>query len=162
MIRPLTKFDEPFLWEMLYHALYVPEGSPKFPREIVNNPDIAKYVLGWGRPGDMGFAAIDTTSDLTIGAVWIRLFDSHNPGYGYVAEGVPELSIAILSGYRNLGIGTQLLNQMLAQAAEQYTGISLSVTSENPAKRLYERLGFQAVNMKGASLTMLLDFSSRG
>jgi len=147
---------------MLYHALYVPEGSPKFPREIVNNPDIAKYVLGWGRPGDMGFAAIDTTSDLTIGAVWIRLFDSHNPGYGYVAEGVPELSIAILSGYRNLGIGTQLLNQMLAQAAEQYTGISLSVTSENPAKRLYERLGFQAVNMKGASLTMLLDFSSRG
>src|SRR5215475_5621085 len=107
VMRPLTKFDESFLWEMLYHALYVPEGSAPFSKEIVNQPDIAKYVLGWGRPGDMGFVAIDKTSRLQVGAVWIRLFNSHNPGYGYVAEGIPELSIAMLPGYRNLGFGTQ-------------------------------------------------------
>jgi hypothetical protein len=45
VILPLTKVDEPFLWEMLYHALYVPEGNPPFPKDIVNNPDIAKYVF---------------------------------------------------------------------------------------------------------------------
>ena len=147
---------------MLYHALYIPEGSPPFPKEIVNQPDIAKYVFGWGQPDDMGFVAIDKTSRLPIGAVWIRLFNSHNPGYGYVAEDIPELSIAVLPDHRNLGIGTQLLDHMLGKAAEKYPGLSLSVTSENPAKRLYERLGFQVFNMKGASLTMLLDFNSRG
>jgi len=146
---------------MLYHALFVPEGSPPFPKGIVNEPDIAKYVLGWGQPGDMGFAATDKTSPLPVGVVWIRLFDSHNPGYGYVGEGIPELSIAILPGYRNRGFGTQLLNHMLVKAAEQYPGLSLSVTSVNPAKRLYERLGFQVVNMNGASLTMRVDFVSR-
>lgn len=140
---------------MLYHALYVPEGSPPFPKEIVNQPDIAKYVFDWGKPGDKGFVAIDKTSHLPIGAVWIRLFNSYNPGYGYVAEDIPELSIAVLPGNRGVGIGTQLLNHMLAKAGENNTGLSLSVTSENPAKRLYERLGFQVVNMKGASLTML-------
>jgi len=146
---------------MLYHALYVPEGSLPFPKEIVNEPDIAKYVLGWGKPGDMGFVAIDKTSSLPIGAVWIRLFNSQNPGYGYVDAGIPELSMAVLPGYRDLGIGTQLLNHLLAKAAEQFHGLSLSVTSENPARRLYERLGFQAVSMNGASLTMLLEFNSR-
>ena len=110
----------------------------------------------------MGFAAIDKASRRQIGVVWIRLFNSHNPGYGYVAEDIPELSIAVLPGHRDLGIGTQLLNHMLAKAAERYPGLSLSVTSENPAKRLYERLGFRVVNMKGASLTMLLDFRTRG
>lgn len=29
-IRPLTFADEPFLWEMLYEALYVGEGKKKF------------------------------------------------------------------------------------------------------------------------------------
>ena len=147
---------------MLYHALYVPEGSPPFPKEIVNQPDIAKYVFGWGQPGDMGFATIDKASGRQIGAVWIRLFSSHNPGYGYVAENIPELSIAVLPGHRDLGIGTQLLKHLLARAAERYAGLSLSVTSENPAKRLYERQGFQVVDRKGASLTMLLDFNSLG
>ena len=146
---------------MLYHALYIPEGSPPLSKEIVNQPDIAKYVLDWGQPDDMGFVAIDKASRRQIGAVWIRMFNSHNPGYGYFAEDIPELSIAVLPGHRGLGIGTQLLNHMLAKAAGKYPGLSLSVTSANPAKRLYERLGFQVVNMKGASLTMLLDFRTR-
>src|SRR5262245_37648573 len=130
LIRTLTKFDEPFLWEMLYHALHVPEGSSPFPKEIVNQPDIAKYVFDWGQPDDLGFVAIDKTSRLPIGAVWIRLFNSHNPGYGYVAEDIPELSIAVLPGHRGVGIGSQLLNHMLAKAVGQYAGLSLSVTSE--------------------------------
>ena len=42
--RPLTPADEPFLWEMLYQALYVPPGGTPFPREVLQEPDIACYA----------------------------------------------------------------------------------------------------------------------
>jgi ribosomal protein S18 acetylase RimI-like enzyme len=140
---------------MLYYALYVPEGSSPFPKDIVNDPGVAKYVLGWGKLGDAGFVAIDETSFLQVGAVWVRLFESENPGYGYVDENIPELSIAILPGFRNKGLGTELLNKMIIEAGTRFCGLSLSVTTENPARRLYERLGFKLVKVNGTSLTML-------
>ncbi|MEM1252982.1 MAG: hypothetical protein AAGI69_11160 [Cyanobacteria bacterium P01_H01_bin.21] len=34
-IRPLTTEDESFLWEMLYQAIYIPEGQSALPREAV-------------------------------------------------------------------------------------------------------------------------------
>src|SRR5262249_56364556 len=42
--RRLDRMDEPFLREMLYHALYVPDGQPPFAKEIINEPELAKYV----------------------------------------------------------------------------------------------------------------------
>ena len=34
-LRPLVSDDEPFLWEALYHALYVPPGGTPFPANFV-------------------------------------------------------------------------------------------------------------------------------
>jgi hypothetical protein len=62
---------------------------PPFPREIVNEPEIAKYVSGWGKSGDLGFVLIDEASRLPVGAVWARLFESKSPGYGYVDDTIP-------------------------------------------------------------------------
>jgi hypothetical protein len=45
-IRPLTSADQPLLWDMLYHALFVPAGAAPLPREIVQRPEIARYVAG--------------------------------------------------------------------------------------------------------------------
>ncbi len=154
-IQRLTQADEPVLWEMLYHALYVPDGHEPFPKEIVSEPEISRYVLEWGKVNDDGFAAVDQATQHPLGAVWIRLFESENRGYGYIDDETPELSIAIRPGHRNQGLGTDLLNQMIAEAGKQYAGLSLSVSSGNPAKRLYERLGFEVVEQNGTSLTML-------
>lgn len=154
-IQRLTQADEPVLWEMLYHALYVPDGHAPFPKEVVSRPEIARYVLEWGKANDAGFATVDQITQHPLGAVWIRLFEKENRGYGYVDDATPELSIAILPGYRNQGFGTDLLNRMIAEAGKQYAGLSLSVSSDNPARRLYERLGFELIEQKGTSLTML-------
>lgn len=161
-IRQLTQADELFLWEMLYHAVYVPEGHEPFPREIVAEPEIARYVLGWGKPNDDGFAAVEEITQQLVGAVWIRLFTRENRGYGYVRADTPELSVAVLPGYRNHGVGTDLLRHMIAGARKRYSGLSLSVSSQNPARRLYERLGFEVVAQDGASLTMLKTFEEVG
>lgn len=153
--RRLTNTDEPLLREMLYHALYVREGAVPFPKEIVQNPELALYIDGWGRKTDLGFAAVDQITGQSVGAVWSRLFSNENRGYGYVAEDCPELSIAVLPAYRNRGIGTELLTHIMVALREHYSAVSLSVSSDNPARRLYERLGFESIADHGTSLTMI-------
>jgi ribosomal protein S18 acetylase RimI-like enzyme len=159
-VRSLSPADQEFLWEMLYQALYAPPGAPAFPREIVHQPEIRRYVEGWGRPGDMGFVAMEAQQ--SVAAVWIRLWAGEDCGYGYVDDETPELSIAVLPACRARGIGTGLMARMLAAARSEYPAISLSVSANNPAVRLYERLGFERVGESGSSLTMCKRFMPLG
>jgi ribosomal protein S18 acetylase RimI-like enzyme len=154
--KPLAISDEPFLWEMLYLALYVPPGKPPFPREILKEPDIACYVQGWGRPGDWGLLALD--AEEPVGAVWLRQWTGDEKGYGFVSPAIPELSIALLPPYRNIGLGTRMFTMVIAEARGRFTGLSLSVMETSPALRLYERLGFRKVGRIMDSLVMLLEW----
>lgn len=162
-IRPLTKEDEPFLWQMLYEAAHMAD-NPEPLAAVINNPDLAKYVKDWGRKDDMGFIAIALTSHQPIGAAWIRLLTGDNKGYGYIDDETPELAIAVLPEHRSNGVGTQLIAHLLEAAKASYPSVSLSVRATNPAKRLYERLGFRAVGGSesvnrtgGTSLNMKID-----
>lgn len=157
IIRPIEQTDEPFLWEMLYHALYVSEGQEPLPRDIIKQPEISKYVDQWGKDGDQGYLAIDSQTLRPVGAVWIRSFSKDHKAYGYVSDNIPELSIAILPDHRNHGVGTKLLEQMISNASARYNAISLSVSEDNPAARLYLRLGFEVVDHIGSSITMVKD-----
>lgn len=154
-IRPLEPTDEPFLWEMLYEAIHVPEGRPKPDRTILQEPALAHYVASWGQqPGDEGLLAIDQASGQPVGAAWLRFFTADDPGWGFVDVDTPEVSMAIVPAYRGQGIGTTLLKELIAQVEGRYAALSLSVDPENPAMRLYERLGFVVVGASGTSLTM--------
>jgi ribosomal protein S18 acetylase RimI-like enzyme len=160
-IRRLTAEDEQFLWEMLYVALHVPAGQPPFSREVVDEPGIARYVLHWGKGGDTGFVAVDASTSLPVGAAWVRVFTAENKGYGYVDDEIPELSIAVLPEYRAQGIGTDLLRHLIEEVRFRHRALSLSVSSDNPAIRLYQRLGFEIVAQSGASLTMKKQLDDR-
>ena len=152
-IRSLTAADEPFLWEMLYQALYIPEGADPFPRDIVRLPEISRYAEGWGRFDDLGFVGV--IDETCAGATWTRLLKGANKGYGYVDETTPELTIAVAAAFRGRGIGTKLLSRLLAEAKNSYRAVSLSVSADNPALRLYQRFGFEIVATRGDSLTMI-------
>jgi ribosomal protein S18 acetylase RimI-like enzyme len=153
IIRPLLLEDEPFLWEMLYQALHVPDGQTVPPPEVINLPELARYVQDWGREGDCGFLASDAATGQPVGAVWLRLLMSENKGYGYVGDDTPELSIAVLPEHRGQGIGTELLTCLVA-SVRGHSSISLSVSEGNSALRLYERFGFEVVSKSAESLTM--------
>jgi predicted GNAT family N-acyltransferase len=73
----------------------------------------------------------------------------------------PEFVDCLTAGLPQSGLGTQLLRHMFEEAAGQFSGLSLSVSSENPARRLYERLGFSIIEVNGSSLKMLLKFRHR-
>lgn len=153
MIRSLIPNDESFLWEMLYQAIYVPQGTTSLAREIIYQPEIAKYVQNWQTDG-IGSIAILKSNQTPIGATWIRLFNLKNPGYGYINDEIPELSIAVLPEYRNQGIGTKLILDLFEKVTDSYPAISLSVSLDNPALRLYQRLGFEIVEKSNHSVTM--------
>jgi len=155
--RPILPSDQPFLWEMLYQALYVPPGKPLFPRAILDDPDIACYVRGWGRPGDWGWLA--RAGETPAGAIWLRQWTGVEKGFGYVSPFIPELSIALLPEYRNLGQGTRMLEKAISMARAHFPGLSLSVVESSPARRLYERLGFRRVGRVTESLVMLLEWN---
>jgi len=153
-IRRLTPPDQSFLWEMLYHSLYVREGDAPFERSVVGRPEIAKYVRDWGRgSGDTGFVAV-IEGGQRVGAVWLRLLTGDEKGFGYLDERTPELGLAVLPEYRGRGIGTALLAQLIRDVKGVYENISLSVTEGNPALRLYQRLGFEVCGREGDSITM--------
>ncbi len=154
-IRGLTRADEALLWEAVYHAIYVPGGQSPPPRTIIEDPNVARYVSCWGRRGDFGVAAETGALRRSIGACWLRLWTAADRGYGYVDEATPELSLSVWPGHRARGIGTRLLKAALAKAEQHFPAVSLSVNSVNPAVRLYERLGFERVDVQGSSLVML-------
>jgi ribosomal protein S18 acetylase RimI-like enzyme len=153
IIQALKDEDEPFLWEMLYQALYLPEGQAALSREVVYSPELTRYVQGWGHDSDCGFVIIDPLTEKTVGAVWLRLLTGKDKGYGYIDDETPELGIAVFPEYRGQGIGTQLLAHLLKSSCGR-SSISLSVSINNPAVRLYERFGFEVVSRSGESLLM--------
>lgn len=93
-----------------------------------------------------------------IGIVWARLFKKSDPSFGFIDENTPDMAIAVKAEYRNKGIGTQLIENLIKTIKENgFNAISLSVDQRNPALRLYKQLGFEIVkHTEGESPTMLL------
>lgn len=149
-IRATEQDDIPFLWDMLYEIRSlrcVREGKDLPSRDVLQTPDLAKYVQDWGGTSDRAFIAMN--AQMPIGAAWYRLFTADNKGYGYVDNNTPELAIALLPQYRNKGVGKSLLIYLLEQAkADGYQQISLSCDPTNDsAIHLYQKLGFEQVGV---------------
>ena len=140
---------------MLYESIYMPENI-KDKDELLNSPSIKKYYEDWGRKGDTALIAIDK-NNRAVGAVWYRLFDESNKGYGFVNNRTPELGIAVTKETRGLGIGTLLMKKIIKQASKDgYRSLSLSVDPENiSAVHIYRQLGFIDFGVSGTSITMI-------
>jgi ribosomal protein S18 acetylase RimI-like enzyme len=146
VIRRAGAQDLPFLRDMLRHAYYARWGNEA-------DVPLERYVAGWGRPGDTAVVAIDEFQP--VGAAWYRTFPQDEPGYGFVDEETPELTIAVVPSRRGKGLGEEMLGELLDQArAEGYRRVSLSVEPDNPAIHLYEKHGFTKVGDRAGAWVM--------
>src|SRR3954452_22251470 len=153
LIRPLTAADESLLWEMLYHGIHG-GGSDAPSRDIVQRPEFARYVAGWGREGDTGFVGYDPGQDnKPLGAAWFRFPESQPASHD---KPVPELAFAVKSEHRRRGIGAALLTY-LVKSDPDCSAVLIRVARDNPTVRLYERFGFKVVEERDDSVLMRRD-----
>ncbi len=143
--------------DMLHYAARLDESG----ETLDDHPYLAAYHLNYGnRSGDIGVYAF--VENKLAGAAWVRLLPE---GFGHIDTETPELAFAVLPAYRNRGLGTKIMQQLMSEVAKLYPQMSLSVREDNPVIRLYERLGFSKVagsertNIAGThSFTMLKKF----
>jgi len=149
-LRPATRGDQSFIEEMLLLAFtWRDEAAGR-----ALDPALLHYVEGFGRAGDVG--TIAEVDGVPAGAAWSRRFEPARPGYGFIDPDVPELSIGVRAAYRGRGLGGRLIEALKRElAAAGFERVSLSVEPDNPARRVYERAGFEPVGTNGGSLTMV-------
>jgi GNAT superfamily N-acetyltransferase len=146
MLRPIDQQDTRFLRDMLRHAYHWRLGDPDLP--------VYRYVQNWGRRGDAGVVAFKGPN--SYGAAWYRLFPVAAPGFGFVDEETPELTIAVVPSHRGHGTGGELLEALLDRArAEGYARISLS--AEPGQTGFYEKHGFRELKPGDRTVTMVAD-----
>jgi ribosomal protein S18 acetylase RimI-like enzyme len=152
--RPAEPEDFTFLATMLGEsAVWRPDKPTPTADQVLADPRYALYLAGWPRHGDYGLVA---EQDGPVGAAWYRTFTEASHGFGFVAEHVPELAIAVIASRRHEGIGRRLLIDLInASVGQGYPALSLSVAERNPARRLYESVGFVSVEKRGSSWTMV-------
>ncbi|MBD2843603.1 GNAT family N-acetyltransferase [Paenibacillus sp. IB182496] len=136
ILRAVVPQDEPFLFQ-LYAGTRIQE--------------IAQW--GWDRRTALGFLRMQWTAQQ-------RSYAAHYPELEQRIVQVEErpvgrlllsraraadivVDLSLLPELRGQGIGTALLQEVLRQAAVAKKPCRLQVTAGNPARRLYERLGFR-------------------
>jgi ribosomal protein S18 acetylase RimI-like enzyme len=145
-LRPATADDEKFLRRLFASTREAEFASlPEAQREMLMT---MQFNLQW-QQYSAGYPQAENN---------IILLDDQAVGRLLVDEADREITlvdIALLPAHRNLGIGTYLLDQLLARAAKANKAVRLHVFKTNPAQLLYERLGFSKIGDDGMYLEML-------
>ncbi len=147
-LRPATPEDGPFLFRV-YAGTRQEELAP----------------TGWSDEQKEGFLRMQF-------AAQDAHYRAHYPGAEYLVielagEAVGRLylwrseketrvmDIALLPHARGRGLGSRLLREVIAQAQAAGRDVSIHVEEHNPARRLYQRLGFREVELRGIYLYMV-------
>jgi GNAT superfamily N-acetyltransferase len=92
----------------------------------------------------------------------VRIITADAQDVGWIQEQVDSTSINIGSFYvmpvmQRHGIGTQVLQILVAQARNQSKAITLAVVKMNPALHFYEKHGFQTIKQDEHKFYMRAD-----
>jgi len=150
-IRPIIYSEYIFLDDFLYDAIFIPEGVTPPEKSIIQQPELQKYIADFGKDkGD--YCLVAEVDKALVGAVWVRIMDD----YGHVDDDTPSLSISVKSPYRQKGIGTALMKEMLPLLkSEGFQQVSLSVQKANYASKMYLKLGFEIIKTNEEDYIMI-------
>lgn len=151
-IREIRQEEYAILDEFLYEAIFIPEGVEAPPKSIIKQPELQVYVSDFGKKDDCCLVA--EVDGKIIGAVWTRIMND----YGHIDDSIPSFAISLYQDFRGHGIGTALMEEMLALLGKRgYKKVSLSVQKANDAYRLYLKVGFTVVYENEEEYIMVCD-----
>lgn len=146
-LRAETPEDEQFLYDLYattrdYEMDLVP--WPEAQKQAFLRQQCAAQLQHYRRHyADASFEIV-LLNDVPIGRIYVRR----------TSDEIALIDISIVREYRGRGIGTRLTRQLLAEAEANHKKVSLYVEIMNPARRLYERLGFRVAEDQGIYLFM--------
>jgi ribosomal protein S18 acetylase RimI-like enzyme len=148
VLRPITPEDEPFLARLyastreqeLTLTNWSAEQKAMFCR-MQFNAQTTDYQRNYP---DASFDIIERNG-VAAGRLLVLRAD----------EKIHIIDIALLPEHRSAGIGTKFLRELQEEAKAAGKKLSIHVEMFNPARKLYERLGFKQVEEKGIYLLML-------
>jgi ribosomal protein S18 acetylase RimI-like enzyme len=145
-IRKLRETEIGILENLQYEAIFIPEGFESPPFEIIYRPEIAIYFKDFGAKKD-DYCLVAEIEGKIIGGVWVRIISDEVKGFGYVDDETPEFAISLFPEYRNQGIGTKLMFEMIDYLKNKgYKQCSLAVQKANYAVKMYKNVGFEIIN----------------
>jgi RimJ/RimL family protein N-acetyltransferase len=105
------------------------------------------------------FAAQDQQYHVNYAGATYDIIERHGEPVGrlYVArwpEEIRIIDISLLPEHCGQGVGTELLGRLLDEAARTRRRLTIHVEKANPARRLYERLGFSEEADRGVYVLM--------
>jgi ribosomal protein S18 acetylase RimI-like enzyme len=125
-LRPAGPGDAAYAWR-LYEQLMRARTEALMPWRAQRQREVVANALKSG-----GMQMI-----LAEGAVcgWLHVHDG--------ADGLELLQLYVAPARQNGGIGTEIIRDLQRRAAASRRPLRLNVLVNNPARRLYERLGFR-------------------
>jgi ribosomal protein S18 acetylase RimI-like enzyme len=125
-LRPATVADTKFLWDVFRVSMkdYISRTRGEWNEQREESQ--FRHQL------DMSAAQVIQSRNLEVGFIMAPIKDS--------ARWIH--TICIIPEHQNRGIGTEVIRSVIAEAETQKMPLCLSVLKVNPARRLYERLGF--------------------
>lgn len=135
-LRPVEPSDRPFL-ERVYASTRAEELAVVDWNDEQKTAFLRQQFDAQNRDYRANYAA--ATFD-------VILVDGEPAGRLYVdrrADEITILDIALLPEHRGRGVGTSLLEALLAEARASDRAVMIYVERFNPAQRLYGRLGFE-------------------
>ena len=140
-IREIRENEYCILSEFLYEAIFIPVGMEKPPKAIIEQPELQVYIADFGKSDD--WCLVAEVKEKIVGAVWVRVMDD----YGHIDDETPSFAMSLYEEYRNMGIGTALMRDMLELLKKKgYEQTSLSVQKVNYAVRMYQKVGFEVID----------------
>lgn len=146
-LRPATDADRPFLLDV-----YASTREREMERVPWTDEQKAAFL-------QMQFEAQDAHYRQHYAAASFDVVEADGEPVGrlYVdrwPEEIRIVDIALLPRARGHGLGSQLLADLFRESAEAGKAVSIHVEKENPARRLYDRLGFREVEDRGVYVLM--------
>lgn len=150
-IRKIKETEYSILEDFLYEAIFIPDGVQAPPKEIIYQPELQLYISDFGKE-ESDFCLVAEVDNKIVGAVWTRIMND----YGHIDNQTPSFAISLYKDFRNYGIGTALMNNMLDLLKNNgYNQASLAVQKANYAVKMYKKVGFEVVDENDEEYIML-------